>query len=125
MAIDCKWMSQGGLMLDGNGDIAFTSTSLETVISMTRTRLKAATNAWQSYPGMGAGLEAFRGNTSNSEIELTIKRTVLSAISNNFLPSSVFTVNTLRVYGRIIVYVFLNNQFIASSSISTTVNSGI
>ena len=119
MTIDYAWMSQGGLLLDGSGDISFTSSPLTTVIQMVRTRLKASTNAWQLYPGLGAGLDSFKGNTSNAEIEITIQRTVLSAISNNFLPQSVFTVNTLRIYGQIMIYVFLNDQLIASSSIQT------
>lgn len=122
MAQDYKWMSQGGLLLDGSGDIAFTSSALETIVSMTRTRLKATTNAWQLYPGMGAGLENFRGFTSDAEAEVAIQRTVLTSISSGFLPQSMFTVNTLRIYGQIQIFVFLNNQLIATSSVPTTVN---
>ena len=120
MSQDYKWMSQGGLLLDGTGDISFTSSNLETIISMVRTRLKSAVNGWQLYPGMGAGLESFRGNTSNAEIEITIQRTVLNAISAGFLPASMFNVNTLRIYGQIQIFVFLNNQMIATSSVPTS-----
>jgi hypothetical protein len=120
MSTDYKWMSQGGLLLDGNGDIAFTSSDLETTVSMVRTRLKAATDGWQAYPGLGAGLENFRGQTSNAETELSIQRTVLNAISAGYLPQSMFTVNTLRIYGQILIFVFLNNQMIASSSVPIT-----
>lgn len=119
MAIDYKWMSQGGLLLDGSGDIALTGSSLETIIAMTRTRLKAAIDGWQAYPGMGAGLEAFRGSTSDAATETNIQRAVLSAISTGFLPASMFTVNTLRIYGQIQVYVFINQQLIATASVAT------
>lgn len=124
MAIDYKWMSQGGLLLDGSGDIAFTSSSLETTIAMVRSRLKAAVNGWQLYPGMCVGLDNFRGNTSNSQTEADIQRAVLNSISSGYLPKSSFTVNTLRIYGAIQIYVFLNSQLIATSSIDTTNTGG-
>lgn len=124
MSVDYKWMSNGGLLLDGQGDVAFTSTSMETIIDMVRTRLKAAVDGWKLYR-IGAGLDEFPGNTSNSEMEVAIRRRVLSTISNGYIPTSMFTVSTIRLGGEIQVFVYLNDQLIAEASVSFTTNSAV
>jgi hypothetical protein len=121
MSTDYKWMSQGGLLLDGAGDIAFTNTSLETIVTMVRSRLKSAINGWKLYR-IGAGLDDFPGDTSNAAEEISIRRRVLTAISSGYLPVSLFTVSTLRLGSEIQVYVYLSNQLIAQSTI--VLNSG-
>lgn len=118
MAIDYRWMSEGGFLLDGQGDIALT-TNLETVVSMVRSRLKAAVDGWKLYR-IGAGLDRYPGNTSDAEMEMTLQRQVTSAISSGFLPPSVFKVTTLRFGGEIQIYVYLNQEIIATASVSFT-----
>jgi len=117
MALDYKWMSQGGLLLDGTGDIAFTSTGLETIVAMVRTRLKAAVDGWQLYR-IGCGLDQFPGDTADTNTEVAIQRQVLNAISNGFLPASMFSVTTIKLGSVIQVYVYLNNQLIANTAVS-------
>lgn len=121
MSVDYSWMSQGGLLLDGSGDIAFTANGMETTVAMVRTRLKAAVDGWKQYR-IGAGLDQFPGDTSDAEMEITIKRQVLTAISNGFLPTNLFTVQTLRLGGEIQVYVYLNDQLIAQASVVVSTN---
>jgi len=116
MAIDFRWMSEGGILLDGSGDIAM-ATNRETIISMVRTRLKAAVDGWKLYR-IGAGLDRYPGNTSNSDMETTIKRQVQLAVSNGFLPASMFQISTLRLGSVIQVFVFLNQQLIATADIN-------
>jgi len=41
--------SQGGLLLDSTGDIAFTASPWECLRSMANSRIKAALDGWQSY----------------------------------------------------------------------------
>lgn len=122
MSIDYKWMSQGGLLLDGKGDLAFTSGSVETVSSMVRTRLKAAVDGWKQYR-IGTGLGDFPGDTSDHIEEVAIQRRVLTSISAGYLPQSMFQVKTLRLGDEIQVYVYLNKQLIAQASILVNTNS--
>lgn len=124
MAVDYKWMSQGGLLLDGTGDIAFTSTGMETIIAMVRTRLKAAVDGWQLYK-IGCGLQDYIGDPSDSNTELNIQRQTLNAISKGFLPTSLFSVTTLRLGDEIQVYVYLSNQLIATTTVSFNSNSAV
>ncbi len=116
MALDFKWMSEGGLLLDGTGDFAM-ATNSETIITMVRSRLKAAVDGWKLYR-IGAGLGRYPGNTSDSDMETTIKRQVQLAVSNGFLPASVFQISTLRLGSVIQVFVFLNQQLIATADIN-------
>ena len=116
MSLDLKWMSEGGLLLDGTGDIALSS-GIDTVISMVRTRLKADVDGWQLYK-IGAGLSEFPGNTSDAEAEITIKRRVLQSIANGYIPTSAFKVTTLRLGGVIQVYVYLRDQLIGQASVT-------
>lgn len=113
-------MSQGGLLLDGSGDIASTSTGMETIISMARTRLKATTNAWQQYQ-IGAGLDSFVGSTPNAATQTAIQKQVAASISG-LLPASMFTVSTLLLGTQIQVYVYIANQLIATATVPTNVN---
>jgi len=116
MARDFRWMSQGGLLLDGTGDIAFTDSNLSDIIQMVRSRLKATTNAWKLYP-IGANLESFLGNTSDQEAEVSIRRQVLSSLSRNYLPANVFEVSTLRTGGTIEVFVFIQKTLVAQATV--------
>jgi len=116
MSVDYKWMSQGGLLTDGSGDIAFTSSPTECAIAMVRTRLKSAVDGWKLYQ-IGAGLDDFPGDTSDAAMEITIKRRVMQAITRNYLPSSVFDITTLRFGGEIQVYVYMNQNLVATASV--------
>ena len=116
MANDFAWMSQGGLFLDGAGDIQISS-GMETIVSMVRTRLKAAVDGWKLYR-IGAGLDQFPGNTSDAEVEVAIQRQALAAVSNGFLPASAFQVTTLRLGNEIQVYVYLRDSLIGTASVN-------
>lgn len=116
MANDFAWMSEGGLMLDGTGDILMSS-GLETVVSMVRTRLKSAVDGWKLYR-IGCGLDQYPGSTSDAEAEISIQRRVLSSISSGFLPASAFRVTTLRLGSEIQVYVYLRDSLIGQASVN-------
>lgn len=117
MSKDYKWGSNGGVFLDGTGDIAFTDTDLETIVSMVRTRLKASVNAWKLY-AIGAGLDTFLGGTSSAEAEISIQRQVTGALSKNYLPANIFDIQTLRLGGEIQVYVFINKALVAQATVT-------
>lgn len=117
MSVDYKWMSNGGLVSDGSGDISFTDSPIECATAMVRSRLKAAIDGWKLYR-IGAGLDDFPGNTSNSDIETAIRRRVISALSNKYLPASAFDVRTIRLGSQIQVYVYLNKQLITQVTIT-------
>ncbi len=121
MSVDYKWMSNGGLLLDGSGDIAFTSSPIECATAMVRSRLKAAVDGWRLYR-IGAGLDSYLGNTSDTIAETSIQRRVISALTNKYLPASVFQVSTLRLGSVIQVFVYINKQLVASVSVDTTPN---
>lgn len=120
MSLDYKWMSQGGLLLDGTGDIALTATGMETIIAMVRTRLKATVKAWQQYQ-IGIGLEEFTGGPSDATAQTSIQKQVASSLST-LLPSSMFTVSTLLLGSQIQIYVYIANQLIATTTVQINVN---
>ena len=93
--MDLRWTSQGGVLIDGTGDLAVTLTPQEELETMTATRLKAAVDGWKSY-AIGAGLEDFKGSSIgiNQNTELAIQRRVTSSLTNQFLPAGSFTVQT-------------------------------
>lgn len=110
-------MSQGGMLLDGSGDLATTLNSLEEMETMVATRLKAAVKAWKLY-AIGAGLEVFQGQPINTNTELSIQRSVTSSLTRQFLPSGSFTVQTLAIGNEVEVYVYINGTLITSTSLS-------
>lgn len=124
MSVDYNWMSEGGILLDGSGDIAFTTSPINCVSQMVRTRLKAAITGWKQYK-IGCGLDDFVGGTSDATAETAIQRRVLQALSTNYLPAGVFNVKTLRLGGVIQVFVYINQQLIASIQVDTNSNNTV
>lgn len=117
-------MSQGGIMLDGTGDIAFTDSPLDCVSQTVRSRLKSAIAGWKLYK-IGCGLEDFVGGTADVTAETAIQRRVIQALSTNYLPAGVFNVKTLRLGGVIQVYVYINQQMIASIQVDVSSNTTV
>jgi hypothetical protein len=73
-------MPQGGVLLDGNGDIALCDSALESVRDIVRSRLKADLNGWQLYP-IGADLQSQIGEMAPDELESAVRRLVRTALS--------------------------------------------
>ena len=120
MAVDFRWQSRGGVLVDSTGDVAFTTSPWECLRSMANSRLKAAFDGWKSYPGIGADLENVIGSTVAAELETTIQRQAESSMSQDFLPLGSFTVSTLPVGNQAYqVFVFIQNQLVASTTVST------
>jgi hypothetical protein len=115
MAIDFKWMSQGGVLLDG-GDLALCD-PLEGLKDMVRTRLKAALHAWKLY-AIGADLEDFIGNAITPELEVSLRRQVVNALQKDLLPRGSFQVKTLATGQHIAVMVYISSQLTATATIS-------
>ena len=115
--IDFRWMSTGGILLDGNGDIAVTSPdSLESVQDIVRTRLKAAFDGWKMYK-IGADLQAFMGNTVNDELEVTLRRQVTQVLSKQFLPRGSFQVESLAEGSSVRIFVYLDESLITTATV--------
>ena len=116
--VDFQWQSQGGLLIDGTGDIACTSEStIDSAVDIVRSRLKAALNGWKLY-AMGADLQAGVGEAVGPELELTLKRQVTQSLSDGFLPRGSFQVETLSMGGLIRVLVYLNGQMVVQAAVA-------
>ena len=118
MSVDLGWMSKGGLLQDGSGDIAFTVSPLQCLKDMAYTRLKATLNAWKLYPMIGADLDSCPGQTVAAELETTIQRQVTAAFTQDFLPYGSFTVKTVPMGSTIQVFVFLDKTLIATTTVT-------
>lgn len=116
---DWSWQSNGDLLLSGTGDILTTDPStLASIVDMVQTRLKATVHAWKLY-SIGAGLEKRIGDTVNAELEITCRRQVQQALTNNFLSAGSFTVQSLVDGTRITLFVYLNNNLLSSITLNT------
>lgn len=116
---DLRWQSYGGLLVDSTGDIAMTSDTTpagrwEELATMVATRVKAALNSWQLY-AIGADLDSLPGKAPPSELELAVKQSITYALSNDFMPSGSFTVNTLSQGSEITIFIFVQNQLLYST----------
>ena len=119
MAVDLRWQSRGGVLLDASGDLSFTQTPWECLRSMANTRLKAALDGYKLY-SIGADLARLIGSTVPAELETDIVRQVESSLTREFLPIGSFTVSTLRIGSKACqVFVFLQNQLLASTTVNT------
>lgn len=117
MAIDLQWMSVGGCLLDGAGDLALSTSPLAELQSMTATRLKASFDGWKLY-AIGCGFAAELGQVAGPDAELRIQRRAQASLSMDFLPQGAFSVKTLTLGGAIQVFVYLNNP--QSTLLATT-----
>lgn len=116
--VDWKWQSNGDLLLDGGGDIAITnSSSMESVIDMVKTRLKAAVDGWKLY-SIGADLQARSGDTVSQELEITLRRQVSKTLSNQFLPKGSFQVESIAEGSKVTLFVYVNNSLIAQTTVN-------
>ena len=112
---DFRWMSNGGLLIDGTGDIACTDpTSLESIISIVRSRVKAAVDGWKLYR-IGAGLQDRLGDTVDEEVEISIRRQVIQALTSDFLTAGAVKVETLPDIDRIHVFVYMQGQLVTTT----------
>jgi hypothetical protein len=118
--MDLRWTSMGGLLLDGTGDLASTSSNQEELESMAQTRLKAAINSWKLYTNIGANLVAFEGYPLgvNTNTVLAIQRSVTASLTNQFLPAGSFNVQTVVYGNEVQVLVYLGQSIIASTTIT-------
>ena len=116
---DLRWTSQGGVLMDGTGDIAITLTSIEELETMVATRLKAAINGWKLYL-IGANLDAFIGSSVgiNQNTALAIQRQVIASLTNQLLPAGSFTVQTIVLGNEIQVLVYLGPSLVATQTVT-------
>jgi hypothetical protein len=120
MAVDWRWQSAGGILLDGRGDIAFTGTTTsESTIDMVRTCLKATLAGWQNYQ-IGADLESLLGSTVDAELESRVQRQVTTALSTSFLPRGSFQVQTLPNGNSMTVLVYIAQQAVAIATLDAS-----
>ena len=115
---DFVWQSQGGVLIDGTGDLACTvESTLDSTVDVVRSRLKAALNGWKLY-AVGADLQAGVGQAIGPELELTLQRQVTQSLSDGFLASSSFQVKTLATSGQVVVLVYLSGQLIVQAAVT-------
>ena len=93
---DYLWMSSGGVLMDGTGDIALTTSSWQSTIDIMRSRIKATLNGWQLYP-FGADLESEIGQAVEQEVQTQIQQRVTASLTYQFLPAGAFQVKTRAV----------------------------
>lgn len=121
MAIDYKWMGNGGTLLDDTGDITL-STADDGIRDMVRSRLKADLNGWRLYR-IGANLQPLIGNAVDAQLESVINRQVVTVLSKDLLPRGSFQVRTIANGGVIDIFVYVNGNVIAT--VSATRNGNI
>ena len=115
---DFVWQSQGGVLIDGTGDLACTvESTIDSTVDVVRSRLKAALNGWKLY-AVGANLQAGVGQAIGQELELTLERQVTQSLSDGFLASSSFQVQTLATSGQVLVLVYLSGQLIVQAAVT-------
>ena len=115
---DFVWQSQGGVLIDGTGDLAWTvESTIDSTVDVVRSRLKAALNGWKLY-AVGADLQAGVGQAIGQELELTLERQVTQSLSDGFLASSSFQVQTLATSGQVLVLVYLSGQLIVQAAVT-------
>ncbi len=115
---DFVWQSQGGVLIDGTGDLACTvESTIDSTVDVVRSRLKAALNGWKLY-AVGANLQAGVGQAIGPELELTLERQVTQSLSDGFLASSSFQVQTLATSGQVLVLVYLSGQLIVQAAVT-------
>ena len=117
--VDFKSMSKGGLLLDASGDIAFTDNSFEALKAMVVTRVQAALNAYKLYPMIGADLDNVLGTTVAEEAETTIQKQITQALTNQFLTTGSFSVNTIPLSNSIVVYIYLQGTLVMTTTVTT------
>ena len=118
MSVDLAWQSQGGLLLDGTGDLAFTANPIQCLKDMVDTRLKAALNGWKLYPGICAGLDQVIGRTNPAEINITLQRQVYAVLSNGFLPTGSFQIRVVPAGRTTHLFVFLGKNLLTSYTVT-------
>lgn len=116
---DFRWTSQGGTLVDGNGDIATTVSATEELESMAATRIKAAFNSWKLYQ-IGANLQQFIGSSTgiNQNTVLSIQRAVTASLTNQFLPAGSFTVQTVVLGKEVQILVYLAGKLLVSQTVT-------
>ena len=120
--IDFRWSSQGGILLDGTGDIADTTGTMDSIQDIARSRLKAGLNGWKLYQ-IGAGLKRALGQANSNEVEVAIQRRAVSVLSNDFLAPGSFTVSTLTLGDSLTLFLYIQNTLITTVTVSVATNS--
>lgn len=116
--VDWQWMSEGDVLFSG-GDLATTDpTTIESIQDMVRTRMKATLHGWQLY-AIGADLQARLGDTISNELNITLRRQINNALTNQFLARGSFTVKSVTDLGSIFLFVYINNSLIATATVNT------
>ena len=113
---DFRWMSRGGCLVDGSGDLAFSGPD-ESVQDMILTRLKAAFDGWRLYR-IGADLDRLVGNTVDAELELAIIRQIETALTQDLLPRGSFQIKLLPFGSRVQVFVYIKDTLMATVQVN-------
>lgn len=117
MAIDFTWMSQGGVLMDHNGDIAL-GTADQGTLDLINSRLKSALDGWKLY-SIGANLQSFTGIAIDSVTQRSIQSAVVAALSNQFLPNGSFQIQTSKTGNAIDIYIFVNSTLVSQANITS------
>lgn len=114
---DFRWQTNGGVLIDGTGDIAFASED-ESMKDMIRTRLRAAIDGWKLY-AIGADLKRRLGNANIAEMETAIQGSVARALSRDLLSPGTFEVETLASGESLQIFVYLYQQLAVSATLTS------
>lgn len=114
--MDFAWTSNGGVLLDGTGDLAFSSPT-DSLYDMIRTRLKTDLDGWKLYR-IGAGLKSLIGQVNDAEVQTEVSRRINASLSNQLLPPGALIVKIVPLGPIIQAYVYVNQALVSSVSIN-------
>ena len=115
---DIRWMTAGGILIDGNGDIQLTDPEVpESLVDMILTRLKADVNSWKLYR-IGANLSRLVGEIVDPELELKIKRQISDSMTRDgLLAKGSFSVETIPSPAEVLAILYLAGEAVATVAV--------
>jgi len=109
MAIDYNWMSQGGVLSDYTGDIAF-GTSDQGTLQLVYSRLKAALTGWKANMRLALIYNHLPGIVIDNTSQLAIQKNITLAFIKSISFQMDHSKSKLQLSGNEIdIYVFLNS----------------
>lgn len=115
--MDFLWCTSGGVMVDGTGDISF-STPNQELIDMVYTRVKASTEGWQLYT-LGANLDARIGCLITPTLCTKLQTQVSNSLSD-ILTAGSYQVQTLATGNTVDLFVIVNSTAILTVTVTQT-----
>lgn len=115
--MDFLWCTSGGVLVDGTGDISFSSPTQE-LVDMVYTRVKASTEGWQLYT-IGANLSSRIGCIVTPTLCSKLQTQVSNSLSDILIAGS-YQVQTLATGNTIDLFILVNGTAILTATVTQT-----